>query len=219
MLQKELVMKIVLFGASGMIGQRVLAEAVSRGHTVTAVVRDPSKVAVQSAHVTVKRGDLTDAAAVPTLIAGHDVVVSAYAAPKGNESILSEVAGNLVSAVRATKPSPRLIVVGGAGLLKTAPDLRLIDTPNFPAFIKPIAQAAIDSFTNVYSKAEVNWTYFAPAALIQPGERTGQFRTSADQLVTDEKGNSHISAEDFAVALVDEIEKPKYLRSIMTAGY
>ena len=212
-------MKIVLFGASGMIGQRVLAEAVRRGHTVEAVVRDPSKVSTQGAKVTVKKGDLTDAASLPSLIAGHDVVVSAFAPPPGSEGKVADVAKNLVAAVSAAKPSPRLIAVGGAGGLKVAPDLKVIDTPNFPAFLKPIAQAHIDAYQQAYSKSAIDWTFFAPAATIQPGGRTGKYRTSRDQLVVDDKGNSSISAEDYAVALLDEIEKPQFRRSMMTAAY
>ncbi len=212
-------MKIVLFGASGMIGQRVLAEAVRRGHAVTAVVRNPSKLPPADGKVAVKQGDLTDAAGLESVIAGHDVVVSAFAPPQGSEGKLTEVARNLVAAVKAAKPSPRLIAVGGAGGLKVAPDLRLIDTPNFPAFLKPIAQAHIDAYQQVYSGSDIDWTVFAPAALIQSGERTGKFRTGRDHLVNDDKGNSVISAEDYAVALLDEIENPQFHRSMMTAAY
>lgn len=215
---REIQMKIAVFGASGMIGQRVLAEAVRRGHSVTAVVRNPSKVAAQ-ANVQTVRGDLTDAAALPSLIAGHDVVVSAFAPPQGRAGKVAEVAHNLVAAVKAASPSPRLIAVGGAGGLKVSPDMKVIDTPGFPAFLKPVAQAHIDAYQQAYSKSDIDWTFLAPAAQIQPGERTGKYRTSRDQLVADAKGGSNISAEDYAVALLDEIERPQFRGSMMAVGY
>ena len=207
-------MKIVLFGASGMIGSRILAEALRRGHTVTAVVRDPSKVAEKHPNLRIERGNLTDAAAVTVLVAGQDVVVSAFAPPQGQEGQVAEVARTLVGTVGPA----RLVVVGGAGGLEAAPGLKVIDTPSFPAFLRPIAQAHIDAY-GVYRASAADWTFFAPPAMIQPGERTGRYRTSRDQLVVDAAGDSHISAEDYAVALLDEIEKPQFRRSRMTAGY
>ena len=212
-------MKIVLFGASGMIGSRVLAEALRRGHAVTAVVRDPSKVTTTSPNLTVKQGDLTAAGTVSELIAGHDVVVSAYSPPHDQVSLVGDVARTLVSAVGSATPSPRLIVVGGAGGLETAPGVRVIDALDFPPAWKPIARAHIDSLADVYRKSAVDWTYFSPAALIQPGERTGKYRTGRDQLVADAAGHSTISAEDYAVALLDEVETPRFRRSRMTAAY
>lgn len=211
-------MKITLFGASGMIGQRILAEALRRGHTVTAVVRDPAKVTETNANLRVERGDLTAASTVPSLVAGQDVVVSAFAPPPGREPQVSEVARTLVQAVAAADPSPRLISVGGAGGLEAAPGLKVIDTPDFPAEWKTIARAHIDALA-VYRNSDVDWTFFAPAALIQPGERTGRYRTGRDKLVVDAAGNSTISAEDYAVALLDEIENPQFRRSMMTAAY
>ncbi|MDY3558719.1 NAD(P)H-binding protein [Gemmata sp. JC673] len=210
-------MKIVLFGATGMIGQRVLAEALNRGHAVTVVARDPSKVTAQSPSLNVVRGDLTDPASVPSLVTGADVVVSAFAPSQGREGQVADVARTLVRAVGAAEPPPRLVVVGGAGGLEVGPALRVIDTPTFPAFLKPIAQAHINAY-EVYRTANVDWTFFAPAALIQPGQRTGRYRTGRDQLVVDDAGNSSISAEDYAVALLDEIEKPQFRRSRMTAA-
>jgi putative NADH-flavin reductase len=207
-------MKIVLFGASGMIGQRILAEALRRGHTVTAVVRNTSRVTEKHANLRVERGDLTDPAGVPGFVAGQDVVVSAFAPPQGKESQVADVARTLVKAVDTT----RLISVGGAGGLEVAPGVKVIDTPTFPAFLKPIAQAHIDALA-VYRASDADWTFFAPAALIQPGERTGKYRTGRGQLVADAAGNSTISAEDYAVALLDEIETPQFRRSMMTAAY
>ena len=212
-------MRLVLFGATGMIGQRVLAEALRRGHTVTAVARDTSRVTEKSPNLRVERGDLTNPATVRALVSGQDVVVSAFAPPRGHEHQVSEVAGILVDAVSALEPSPRLVVVGGAGGLEAAPGLKVIDTPSFPAFLKPIAQAHIDAHEDVYRNSDVDWTFFAPAGLIQPGQRTGKYRTGRDQLVVDAEGRSSISAEDYAVALLDEVEKPQFRKSRMTVGY
>ena len=212
-------MKVVLFGATGMIGRRVLAEALRRGHEVTAVVRDPAKLGETHGNLRVDKGDLTNAAEVRRLVAGADVVVSAFAPPQGREQQVAEVARILVDGIKGTNPSARLIAVGGAGVLKVSPDLRVIDSPGFPAAWKAIAQAHIDAYQQVYSKADIDWTFFAPAALIQPGERTGKYRIGRDQLVADEKGESRISVEDYAAALLDEIEKPQFRRSMMTVGY
>jgi putative NADH-flavin reductase len=212
-------MKLVLFGATGMIGQRALAEALRRGHTVTAVARDTSKVTEKNANLRVERGDLTDPASVRLLVAGQDIVVSAFAPPQGQEHQVADVARTLVEVVRTLKPSPRLVVVGGAGGLEAAPGVRVVDTPSFPAFLKPIAQAHIDAYEDVYRTSDVDWTFFAPAGLIQPGQRTGRYRTARDHLVVDGEGRSSISAEDYAVALLDEVEKPRFRRSRMTVGY
>jgi putative NADH-flavin reductase len=211
-------MKIVIFGATGMIGSRVLGEALRRGHQVTAVARDVSKVSDKNANLRVQRGDLTGAKDVQSLISGAGVVISAFAPPRGQEGQVVEVARALIAATKAADPSPRLIVVGGAGGLEAAPGLRAIDTPSFPAAFKPIAQAHIDAY-EVYRNSDVDWTFFAPPALIQPGERTGRYRTGRDQLMVDKGGNSTISVEDYAVALLDEIQKPQFRRSRMTAGY
>ena len=212
-------MNLLLFGATGMIGQRVLAEALRRGHSVTAVARDPSKVAAaEGPKLSRRRGDVTDAAGAAALVAGHDVVVSAYAPPAGREGQIVDVARTLVRAVAAAQPPPRLVWVGGAGILEVAPGARLIDAPVFPASLKAIAQAHIDAYA-VLERSDVDWTSFAPAALIQPGERTGKYRTATDQLVVDAAGNSSISAEDYAVALLDEVENPKFKHGLMTAGY
>jgi putative NADH-flavin reductase len=155
---------------------------------------------------------------VAALIGGHDVVVSAVLPPTGREGELAAAARTLVRAVAAAEPSPRLVWVGGAGILKVAPGVRLIDSPEFPASLKAIAQAHIDAF-EVLQRSTIGWTSFAPAALIRPGERTGRYRTATDQLVVDAAGTSSISAEDYAVALLDEIEMPKFRHGLMTAGY
>jgi putative NADH-flavin reductase len=209
-------MNVVLFGASGMIGSRILQELVARGHSVTAVVRDTAKVPVM-AGVTTKRGDVLDVDSVATNVKGSDAVISAYA--PGFETL-----GNLVLATQSLIAGlqkagvRRFLMVGGAGSLEVAPGLQLVDAPDFPAAWKGIALAHRDAL-NVLKGSDLDWTSLSPAALIEPGVRTGKFRLGTDQLVMDDKGESKISAEDFAVAAVDELEKNAHVRQRFTLGY
>lgn len=209
-------MNVVLFGATGMIGSRVLNELLSRAHHVTAVVRDPAKVP-QRGGVTALKGDVLDAKDVVAKTAGADAVVSAYAPPQDSPGQVSDSVRALIAGVKESG-AKRLLVVGGAGSLLVAPGVDIIDSGHLPAQYKDIAIAHRDALA-LLKRADINWTYFSPAAFIQPGERTGKFRLGGDSLVADEKGNSSISAEDYAVALVDELEQPKHIRERFTAAY
>jgi uncharacterized protein len=209
-------MNVVLYGATGMIGSRVLDELLSRGHHVTAVVRDPAKVPQRSG-VTALKGDVLDAKDVAAKTAGADAVVSAYAPPQDSPEQVSDSVRALIGGVKESR-AKRLLVVGGAGSLLVAPGVDIIDSGHLPAQYKTIAIAHRDALA-LLKKADIDWTYFSPAAFIQPGERTGKFRLGGDSLVADEKGNSSISAEDYAVALVDELEQPKHIRKRFTAAY
>jgi putative NADH-flavin reductase len=225
--QKEnTVSNIALFGTTGMIGQRILNEALSRGHTVTAIARDPSKISEKRPNLTVTAGDILKPESVAAAAGGHDVVVSSYGPRDGDPQQLVTAARSLIEGIKAANQkagkSIRLIMVGGAASLEVAPGVILLDAPNFPAAWKGIASAHRDALQVLRAeagKAGVDWTYFSPAAFIQPGERTGKYRTGTDQLVADAKGESRISAEDYAVALVDEIEKPKFIGRRFTAAY
>jgi putative NADH-flavin reductase len=208
-------MKVVLYGASGMIGSRVLQELVSRGHTVTAVVRNPEKVT--TAGVKVVKGDVTDAASVAATAQGAEAAISAYAPPATDASAIVNATRALLAGLETARVR-RLIEVGGAGSLEVAPGLQLVDTPDFPEAWKGVALAHRDVLP-ILKESGLNWSYLSPAALIQPGKRTGKFRLGGKQLVTDEKGESRISVEDYAVALVDELENPKHLRQQFTVGY
>ena len=214
-------MKIALIGATGMIGQRILNEALSRGHHVTVIARDPSKVAKRP-NLEVKKGDLMKPETVSPAIAGCDVVVSSCSPPRDNprEAIASVATLDeaVTAADNAANRSIRLIMVGGAGSLEIAPGVQLVDAPSFPEAWKPIATAHRDALAAL-RRTSIDWTYFSPAGMIQPGTRTGKFRLGTEQLVTDGKGESNISAEDYAVALVDEIEKPQFIRKRFTAAY
>jgi putative NADH-flavin reductase len=206
-----------------MVGTRILKELLSRGHTVTAVVRDPSKLKAQN-NLTIEKGDLLDADSIAKLAKGSDVVVSSYGPPSGAQGPDPAKVGQLVDAVRTLisgvrrAGAPRIIMVGGAGSLEVSPGLQIVDAPTFPDAYKPIALAHRDAFY-VLRESDLNWTYFSPAMMIQPGERTGKFRLGKDALVSDEKGNSSISAEDYAIALVDEVEQGRHTKQRFTVGY
>jgi putative NADH-flavin reductase len=212
-------MKIALFGATGTIGRRILREALGRGHTVTAIARDPSRVTERADGLTAVAGDIHDPVSVAATTAGHDAVVSAFG-PSGGEGdgAVAKAARSLIAGLQAGPK--RLVFVGGAGSLEAAPGVRVIDSPGFPPASKGIAQDHADAL-EVFRKegAGLEWTYFSPPALIQPGERTGKFRLGGDRLVTDAQGQSRISAEDYAIALVDELEEPKHVRGRFTIGY
>jgi len=216
-------MRVVLYGATGMIGSRILKELLSRGHVVTAVARDPSKLGAQK-NLTIEKGDMLDADGIAKVAKGADVVISSYAPPVGPQGPdpakvgqLSEATRALIAGVRRAG-APRIIMVGGAGSLEVSPGLQIVDAPTFPDAYKPVALAHRDAM-HVLRDSDLNWTYFSPAMMIQPGERTGKFRLGKDSLVSDEKGNSSISAEDYAIALVDEVEQGRHTKQRFTIGY
>jgi len=216
--------RIVVFGASGMIGQRVLREALDRGHQVTAVARDTSKITASADGLTVTAGDVTDPESVAGLALGADVVVSAIAPPRvpgaDAEGALIAAADGLIDGLRPLgEDAPLLIVVGGAGSSEVAPGVRLVDSPGFPDLYKAEALAHAATLEHFRRAVDLAWTVLSPAATIAPGERTGVFRLGRDELITDAEGNSNISAEDFAVAVIDEAEKPSHLGHRFTIGY
>ncbi len=212
--------KIMVIGSSGMIGQRILHEALNRGHHVTALVRDTSGTGEHRAELDYHTGDIFKPDTIATAAVDHDVVVSAYGPGQGDPSLVVKAAHALIDALTRVEPI-RLIVVSGAGSLEVKPGLQLVDAPDFPTEWKAIALAHREAL-DVYRKAgmaEFDWTAISPAALIAPGTRTGKFRTGTDQLLVDDKGKSYISAEDFAVAVVDEIEKPQFQGKRFTVAY
>jgi putative NADH-flavin reductase len=207
-------MKVVLYGATGNAGSKILQELVSRGHQVTAVARDRSKL---PATVTAVQDDLSSVDKIASVIAGADVVISAYAPPPGDTDALVGVTEREVQAIKRAG-NARLIVVGGAGLLEVAPGVSLIASGHLPKEYLPIAESHQKAL-EILKKSDVNWTYFSPGAYFVPGERTGKFRLGTTGLITDAKGDSRISFDDYAIALVDEIEKPAYQRGQMSIGY
>ena len=215
--------KIVLFGASGMIGSRALAEALARGHEVTAVVRDPARVTTTDPKLTVATGDVTDPATVTRLGEGADVVVSAVSqrGPGLDQTAAYDAVGRgLVEGLRALgADAPRLVVVGGAGSLEVAPGARLVDQPGFPDAYKSEALAHAEVLEKLRGVTDVRWSYLSPAVEIAPGERTGTFRLGGDAVVSDADGKSFISAEDYSIALIDEAESGKHVGERFTLAY
>ncbi|TYB43602.1 NAD(P)-dependent oxidoreductase [Actinomadura chibensis] len=207
-------MRILVIGETGMIGSRVSAEALGRGHSVSGMTRSGAEGTAP--------GEASDAEAVARYAADHDAVVLAIAPPRDG----SEATGPLLAAGRGVLDGlrragvRRLVVVGGAGSLEVAPGVRLVDTPEFPAEYKGEALAQDALLELIRAEADdLDWTYVSPPAVIQPGERTGEFRTGGDALLTDADGNSAISAEDYAVAVVDELEKNQAVRRRITVAY
>jgi putative NADH-flavin reductase len=217
----ENIMNVVLFGATGTLGSRILNELLARGHNVTAVVRDPSKLEPHE-NVTETAGDIFDAAGVAEAAIGAQVVVSAYGPPPDKPELLLDAVRALIAGVEVSagdvSGAKRLIVVGGAGSLDVAPGVRLVDTPDFPPEWKAIAIAHADAL-DLLRPSKLDWTYVSPAAYIHPGERTGKYRVGKDRLLVNEKGQSEISAEDFAIAIADEVENPRHLLERFTAAW
>jgi putative NADH-flavin reductase len=203
-------MKIAVVGASGNAGSRIVAELSRRGHHVTAIARNPDKIAVLP-QVTPVKGDASDQAALTALLEGHDVAISSI-------HFLASDPAKLIGAAKASGVD-RYLVVGGAGSLEVAPRVRLVTTPGFPAQYKAEAEKGAAFLDLLTQEKDLNWTFLSPSALFTAGERTGKFRLGTDQLLTGADGKSWISFEDFAVALADEIERPAHIRKRFTVGY
>ncbi len=212
-------MKIALIGGSGNIGHRILREAIDRGHRVTAISRNPVKQDVKHDHLKWVSLDILNTSLLKEVIMQQDAVISAYGPGAGEDP--HNVITTTHSIIEAMRQAgiKRLLVVGGAGSLEVAPGVQLVDTPEFPEAWKGGALAHREAL-RIYQKInDLDWTYMSPAAMIIAGERTGKFRLGKGQLVTDEKGNSTISMEDFAVALMNEIENPKHIHKRFTLAY
>ena len=207
-------MKIALIGATGFVGSCILTESLRRGHKVTALVRDTSKLPVETG-LESRIVDAADPLALTPLLAGHDLVVSAI-----NPGAV-DAAQMPRSIVDATKRSGvrRLLVVGGAGTLEVAAGKRIVDQPDFPAQWKDGALKTAAFLELLRAEETLDWVFISPAAMLQPGTRTGQYRVGGDQLLTDAEGQSRISLEDYAVAMLDEIEKPAHSRARFSVAY
>jgi putative NADH-flavin reductase len=219
-------LRIALFGAGGTLGSRIAAEAVARGHAVTPVQRTAGFVKLGPRRVGVRRGDAFDADSVASVAKGHDAVVSAVAPPPGQPELLVRAARGLVAGCRAAGV-PRLLVVNGAGSLlvpqvdpRLGEAMPLLDTPDFPADWRPTALAHRDALAYLRDAATgLQWTAVSPPALIQPGVRTGRYQIGTERLLRGRDGHSRISAEDYAVAVVDELEKARFKGKRMTVAW
>lgn len=215
--------EVLLIGATGFVGSAILNELVSRGHKVTAVVRNPKEGTARKG-VTVVKEDVANVDAIAALAKGKDAVISAYNPGWANPEIGRLTTENYPKIVEAAKKSGvgRLLIVGGAGTLFVKPGLRVVDSGAIHAEIMDGVRTLGNFFLDVLSKEDgIDWVFFSPAgAFDEKGTRTGKFRLGKDDLIIDEKtGTSHISVEDYAVAMVDELEKPTHHKERFTIGY
>lgn len=216
-------MKIALIGASGFVGTAILNEALERGHEVKAIVRHTSKLKEQK-NLKIVEADVMNTDALVTTLSGSEIVISAYNAGWTNPNLYNEFLEGSTSIQEAVRKSgiKRLVIVGGAGSLFIAPDVQLVDTPDFPEAFRAGAAAARDYLNMLKKENDLEWTFISPAIEMSPlslHERTGTYRTGRDNPVFDENHRSKISVEDFAVAIVDEAESPKHIRVRFTVAY
>ncbi|TDB81419.1 NAD(P)-dependent oxidoreductase [Micromonospora sp. KC721] len=210
---------IVVYGAGGTAGSRIVAEAVARGHRVTAAVRRPESVTWLPAGVHVVTGDATSARSVRELAAEADVIVVAVGG--GERALWRDAAQTLITVLREVPDPPRVIHVGGGATLLTPRDTPFLEEPDFPEEYRDAALGQADALAWYRSSADgVTWTYVSPPPLeFHPGERTGRYRTGIEHPVLDEQGRSVLTYEDLAVAIIDEIEAPRFENMRFTAAY
>ena len=216
---------VVLIGASGFVGSAIMNEALNRGHRVIAVVLNPEKITVTHPNLTVLKADATDSCTLAKLAEGKDAVISAYNPGWGNPRQYEETLENYPKIVKGAKRSGvrRLLIVGGAGTLFVKPGVRLVDTGTLPEAwlpgVKSLGEFYLDTLTQ---EKEIDWVFFSPAGNLGnmgPGVRTGKYRLGKDDMLFDEKGESFISVEDYAVAMIDELEQENHHYERFTAAY
>ena len=216
---------VVLIGASGFVGSAILKEMLDRGHRVTAVVRRPEKIVVEHPNLTVVGADAADPETLAAIARGKDAVISAYNPGWGNPRQYEETLSNYPKIVEGVKRSGvrRLLIVGGAGTLFVKPGVRLVDTGTLPEAwlpgVKSLGEFYLGTLTG---EKEIDWVFFSPAGNLGnmgPGVRTGKYRLGKDDMLFDEKGESFISVEDYAVAMVDELEQENHHYERFTAAY
>jgi len=211
-------MKIALVAATGHIGSHIAARALQRGHQLTAIVRSARTLSPELAGAALAVAALNDGSALAAAVRGHDVLASAYGPGAADAGTIVTATRQLIDAARASGVR-RLVVVGGAGSLEVAPGVQLVDTPTFPAAYKPYAIAHREALGLLRAAPDLEWTFFAPAAEIGPGEAVGRFRTGAVALIVGSDGHSRISYPDYAQAFVDEIEAPRFAQQVATVAY
>ena len=214
--------KIVLIGASGFVGSAILNEALDRGHKVTAVVRHPEKITAVSKNLVIKQGDVSFIETVAEVSKGADAVISAYNPGWKNPKIAEETTKVYKVILNGVKQAgvKRLLVVGGAGSLFISPRKRIMDAGSIPESYLPAVRALAEVYLiDLMAEKSIDWVFFSPAGILEPGLRTGKFRLGKDDLIVNEKGESKISVQDYAVAMIDELEKPVHHRERFTIGY
>lgn len=213
---------VLLIGATGFVGSAVLNELVSRGHKVTAVVRNIEKLA-KSDLVDAVKEDVANVDAIAKLAEGKDAIISAYNPGWTNPDIATLITENYPKILEAAKKSgvERLLIIGGAGTLFCAPGLRVVDSGAIPEEIMGGVRPLGDFYLNtLMNEKDIDWVFFSPAGVFdQEGKKTGNYRLGKDDLIVDAEGNSHISVQDYADAMVNELEKPAHHKERFTIGY
>jgi hypothetical protein len=214
--------KTVLIGASGFVGSAILKEALDRGHKVTAVVRHPEKITTVHKNLSVVQGDVSLTDVVTKICKGADAVISAYNPGWKNPDIAEETTRVYKVILEGVRKSgvKRFLVVGGAGSLFISPGKRMMDAGIMPESYLPAVRALAGVYLNdLVAENSIDWVFFSPALNIEPGIRSGKFRLGKDDLIVNEKGESRISVQDYAVAMIDELEKPAHHGERFTIGY
>lgn len=213
-------MKIALIGATGFVGSAILKEALDRGHEVTAIVRHPEKLTPRP-KLHPQKGDVYNEDEMARVVAGHDAVISAFNPGWGNQDIYNQQVKGTKAIINGVKKTgiKRLLFVGGAGSLEVKPGVQALDLPGFPAEYKQGALATREALNLLRKETGLDWSFLSPSADIAPGQRTGKFRLGKDQMLKDANGQSRISTEDYAMAMIDEVEKPTHVRQRFTVGY
>ncbi len=214
--------KIVLIGASGFVGSAILNEALNRGIKVTAVVRNPERMKISDENLTVVKADVSDAGKVAEISKGADAVISAFNPGWTNPDIYQETLNVYPLILEEVKRAgvEWLLIVGGAGTLFVAPGLRVVDSGAIPAEIMGGVKSLGEFYLNtLINEKEIDWVFFSPAGSLEPGVRTGNYRLGKDDLITNDAGESRISVQDYAKAMIDELETPVHHQERFTIGY
>ena len=213
-------MKVALLGATGFVGSAILKEALDRGHIVTAIVRDPEKIEKREG-LTAKAGDVYDTSSLAALISGNDALISAFNPGWKDPNLYDDQVRGTASIIAAIKKAgiKRVLWVGGAGGLEVKPGVRVVDSPDLATWVRPGSLATINALDQLRKEPELEWSYLSPSAEMKSGQRTGKFRLGSDQLLVDATGRSKISVQDYADAMIDELEHPTHVRQRFTVGY
>ena len=212
-------MRIAIIGASGFIGSYIRDEALAQGHQVTAIVRHPEKITVQNPHLTIVKADILKDK-VDELVKGHDAVISANSPSRSSPDIYNEHVKGAKAIISGVKKSgiKRLLVVGGAASLEVAPGVQLIDTMS-PEQVTDGMLATKETLYMLKKENELEWTFLSPPASIAHGEQTGHYRVGKEQLLKNKEGESKISTQDYAIAMLDELEHPQHTHERFTVAY
>ena len=213
-------MKVALLGATGFVGSALLKEALDRGHIVTAILPHPEKLEKREG-LTAKAGDVYNTTSLATLIQGNDAIISAFNPGWKDPNLYDDQVRGTASIIAAIKKAgiKRVLWVGGAGGLEVKPGVRVVDSPDLPSWVRPGSLATIEALDQLRKEPELEWSYLSPSAEMKSGQRTGKFRLGNDQLLVDANGKSQISVQDYAVAMIDELERPTHVRRRFTVGY